>query len=137
MRLLRYFLNIPILILLIWLLFDAKPSEKGIEFSFLPQDYVKTVPALFAFFLFGYLFARLDAWFSYAPLRRALRLKQKENKALNKEHVKLHETVDSLKHNIEGLKEKSNRDALINGENAQKSSFFSRLKNKFFTKKGA
>ena len=136
MGLLRYFLNIPILILLVWLLFDAKPSENGIEFSFLPQDYIKTVPALFMFFIFGYVFARVDAWFSYAPLRRSLRLQQRENRALNKEHVKLHETVDNLKHNIEGLKEKNNAIAVPNGENTPKASAFSRFKNKVFSKKG-
>lgn len=136
MGLLRYLLNIPVLILFVWVLFDAHPTEKGIEFSFLPQDYIKTVPALFVFFVIGYVYARLDAWFVYAPLRRLLRMQQKQNKALNKEHVKLHETVDNLKQNIEGLKEKNNAILASNASSAAKTSnFLTRLKNKFFQRK--
>ena len=137
MSLLRYLLNIPVLIALVWVLFDARPTENGIEFSFLPRDYIKTVPALFIFFVFGYVYARLDAWFAYAPLRRLLRQQQKQNKALNKEHVKLHETVDNLKQNIEGLKVKNNVMSASNESSADKTpTFLTRLKNKFFSKKG-
>ncbi|MBP5352799.1 MAG: LapA family protein [Alphaproteobacteria bacterium] len=139
MSLLRYLINIPFLALLVWVLFDAHPTEKGIEFSFLPQEYVKTVPALFIFFLYGYIFARVDSWFAYYPLRRALRQQRKQNKALNKEQAKLNATVNGLKQNIVGLQEKNNTAGIEASKNNGSQSFgniWNYIRSAFSAKKG-
>lgn len=141
MGLLRYIINIPLLVALVWVLFDARPTVDGIAFSFLTEkQYIKVVPALFVFFLWGYVFARIDTWFSYYPLRRSLRLQKKENKALNKEHEKLNATVSGLKQNIGELQEKQSASvpALPKTETEKNTigKMFSQLKNKFSAKKG-
>ena len=139
MSLLRYLINIPFLAVLVWVLFDAHPTEKGIEFSFLPKEYIKTVPALFIFFLYGYIYARIDAWFTYYPLRRALRQQRKQNKVLNKEQAKLNATVNGLKQNIVGLQEKNNAitaEAPKNDDKQYFGGFLNRIRNIFSAKKG-
>ena len=59
------------------------------------------------FFIFGYILGRVGAWFSYSPVRHALRMQRKENRLLNKEQAKLNETVSGLKQDI--LREKAQK----------------------------
>lgn len=54
--------------------------------------------------ILGFIMGRLSAWFAYAPLRRELFKRKKENRKLSEEHKKLNTTVDSLKDNLENLK---------------------------------
>ena len=57
--------------------------------------------------LLGFILGKIDSWMSYSPLRRELRYHKKENKKLNKEHVKLTEQVSSLQGDIVNLKEEA------------------------------
>ncbi len=56
--------------------------------------------------VFGYIIGKLDSWLSYAPLRRALRAQQKQNKKLSKEQQELAGKVESLKGDLETAKAK-------------------------------
>lgn len=62
--------------------------------------------AIVFFVLFGFIWGKFDSWFSYSPLRRALRHQKKQNKKLNKEQQKLAKEVEDLQGDITELKEK-------------------------------
>ena len=55
---------------------------------------------------FGYIIGKIDAWLSYAPLRRALRSQQRQNKKLSKEQEQLAGQVETLKGDLETAKAK-------------------------------
>lgn len=69
---------------------------------------------LVVFLIFGYLLGRISAWFGYSPIRRALRIQRRENRALNKEQAKLNETVSGLKQDI--IREKAQREQAANSQ---------------------
>ena len=50
---------------------------------------------------------KLDSWLSYAPLRRALRVQQRQNKKLSREQQELAGKVESLKGDLENAKSKA------------------------------
>ena len=57
--------------------------------------------AVIFFIVFGYIVGKLDSWLSYAPLRRALRVQQRQNKKLSREQQELAGKVESLKGDLE------------------------------------
>lgn len=54
-----------------------------------------------------YIVGKLDSWLSYAPLRRALRVQQRQNKKLSREQQELAGKVESLKGDLENAKSKA------------------------------
>ena len=62
--------------------------------------------AIVFFIAFGYIMGKLDSWLSYAPVRRALRNQQRQNKKLSKEQQELAGKVESLKGDLESAKAK-------------------------------
>lgn len=143
MKLLHYLFEIPIILIAIWGIYNAQIADDGLVFSLWPLDsevHVNTKLLLFCFLLYGYLWGRINAWFSAAPMRKELKLQRKTNKALNKEQAKLNETVSGLKQNIAGLEQqaKVNAEAKQNASGADKAgkmkSWLSSLKNKFVRK---
>ena len=107
MNYLRLLIKIPLLIMVIvfavinndFATFNLKPFNLNITVSL-------SVLILVLFFA-GYLLGRLDSFVANAPLRAQLRSQKKANKVLNKEQVKLHETVSSLHQDLENLKNKA------------------------------
>lgn len=63
--------------------------------------------AVIFFIVFGYIVGKLDSWLSYAPLRRALRVQQRQNKKLSREQQELAGKVESLKGDLENAKSKA------------------------------
>ena len=57
--------------------------------------------AVIFFIVFGYIVGKLDSWLSYAPLRRALRVQQRQNKKLSREQQELAGKVESPKSKAE------------------------------------
>ncbi len=106
MNFVRRLIGIPLIIVVIvfavinndFATFTLKPFNLDITISL-------SVLILVLFFC-GYLLGRLDGYVSNAPVRSQLKLHKKNNKALNKEHEKLHATVSNLQENIEYLKSK-------------------------------
>ena len=111
MKLLHYLIIIPLTGALIWAIFGAE--SEGIRFPFGPEEGFKTQYVLTVFLLLGYFMGRIGAWFGYAPLRRDLRLQRKTNRALNKEQIKLNETVTGLKQDIIGMQAKVQNEGSI------------------------
>lgn len=107
MRFLHYLVIIPLLAAAIWGVYMAESSADGIVFVMWSEAPAKTKVVLGCCILFGYIIGRINAWFDYAPLRRKLRQQIKANKNLNKEQVKLSQTVTTLKQDIIGLQEKA------------------------------
>lgn len=107
MNFIRSIIEIPLIICVIvfavvnndFATFSLKPFNLDITISL-------SVLILVLFFA-GYLLGRLDSFVANAPLRAQLKKHKKENKVLNKEQAKLHETVSSLQENIEHLKQKT------------------------------
>lgn len=141
MKILHYLIIIPLVAVAMWVIYNADASAEGIFFAPWPQDCVDTKLVLTAFLVFGYLLGRIGAWFGYSPLRSDLRKEKKANKALNKEQVKLNETVSGLKLDIAGLQEKARLSALntntANGEQKSESKdWWNNFKQKIAPKKG-
>ena len=53
--------------------------------------------AVIFFIVFGYIVGKLDSWLSYAPLRRALRVQQRQNKKLSREQQELAGKVTAMR----------------------------------------
>jgi len=104
MKFLHYLIIIPLIGVAVWAIIDVE--AEGIRFSYGPEDGFKVRYVMAAFLLLGYLIGRIGAWFGYSPLRRDLRIQRKTNRALNKEQVKLNETVTGLKQDIIGMQAK-------------------------------
>ena len=110
MKLLYYLIEIPLIAIAIWLVFNTHTESNSFNFELWPLEneiQVNTKLALCALVLFGYLWAKINSWFSYAPIRKALRKQKKANVVLNKEQEKLNATVSGLQKNIVGLQEKA------------------------------
>ena len=110
MKFLYYLIEIPLIAAAVWLVVNAHADGEVFNFELWPMQYeiqVNMKLALCAFILFGFIWAKINSWFAYSPLRCALRSQKKANKVLNKEQVKLNETVNGLQKNIVGLQEKA------------------------------
>lgn len=110
MKLLHYLFEIPIILIAIWGIYNAQLAEDGLVFSLWPLEseiHVNTKLLLFVFLVYGYIWGKINSWFSSAPMRRELKMQRKANKALNKEQEKLNETVSGLKQDIAGLEQKA------------------------------
>ena len=107
MSFLKMLIGLPIIIII---LIFAFVNNDLATFSFWPFYLEITVSQSVAtvfFIILGFILGKMDSWVSYSPLRRALRQQKKENKKLNKEHVKLTEQVTSLQGDIVNLKEEA------------------------------
>lgn len=107
MSFLKMLIGLPIIIII---LIFAFVNNDLATFSFWPFYLEITVSQSVAtvfFIVLGFILGKMDSWVSYSPLRRALRQQKKENKKLNKEHVKLTEQVTSLQGDIVNLKEEA------------------------------
>lgn len=134
MRFLHYLIILPFVIIAILVASDAEICSdiKGVCFQAIKlngYEGFKLETVLAVFFIFGYILGRVGAWFSYSPVRQALRMQLKANRVLNKEQAKLNETVSGLKQDIVGLK--AQRDQT---DSKQKRSWWQLFKN---TKKGS
>ncbi len=109
MKFLHYLVILPLFGAALWAIFGAETvtETEGIKFPIGPEGGFKTQYVLTVFFIFGYFTGRIGAWFGYSPLRRDLRMQKKTNKALNKEQIKLNETVTGLKQDIIGMQAKA------------------------------
>ena len=77
------------------------------NFSLWPFDVELTASlsvAVIFFIVFGYIVGKLDSWLSYAPLRRALRSQQKQNRKLSREQEELADKVESLKGDLQNAR---------------------------------
>lgn len=140
MRILHYLIVIPLVAAAVWVIYNADSSAEGIFFAPWPQDCVDTKLVLTAFLVFGYVVGRIGAWFGYSPLRRELRKEKKANRVLNKEQLKLNETVSGLKLDIAGLQEKARLNAVNNAANSEQKNeikdWWNGFKQKITPKKG-
>ena len=78
-----------------------------VNFNLWPTGIELTVSlsvAIVFFVVVGYILGWLFTWFSYASVRRSLKIQKKENKKLSKEQEKLTKEVEGLHGNIENLR---------------------------------
>ena len=107
MTFLKMLIGLPVIIII---LIFAFVNNDLATFNFWPFYIEITVTqsvAIVILILLGFILGKIDSWMSYSPLRRELRYHKKENKKLNKEHVKLTEQVSSLQGDIVNLKEEA------------------------------
>ena len=141
MKFAYYIIVIPVIALIVWVLYGIGTSEEGIFFAQWPQDCISPQVVLVISLAVGYLLGKLNSWFNYLPLRQDLKQQKKNNRVLNIEQEKLCHTVDDLKQNIAGLREKvaANPETPVIRESKQSTVFVFGLKEifgRFFAKKG-
>lgn len=117
MKFFQYLIILPFVIIAILAASDAEicSETRAVCFQSVKLEGYggfKLETVLAVFFIFGYLLGRISAWFGYSPVRSALRMQRKANRALNKEQVKLNETVSGLKQDI--MREKAQREQAAN-----------------------
>ncbi len=142
MKLLHYLIEIPLILIALWGIYNAQVSGDKLVFSLWPFEnemQVNTKLLLFIFVLYGYLWGRINSWFGTAPMRKELKQQKKANKALNKEQEKLNETVSGLKQNIAGLEQQAKANAEVQKSAESKKigkiqQWFVSIKNKFARK---
>lgn len=137
MKFLYYLIEIPIIVTAMWLITNARIDGEVFNFELWPLEseiQINTKLTLCALILFGFIWAKINSWFAYAPIRRALRTQKRENRVLNKEQEKLNEKVSGLQKNIVGLQEKAKQQEEQAAKNNQQgnekpksSSFFAKL----------
>ena len=110
MKFIYYLIALPVLAVLAWGIYVAKPLEDGISFAPYLEDCVNAKLVMAVLLLIGYTLGRFSAWFSYSPVRGELRRQRKANRTLNQEQIKLNKTVDGLKQDIVGLQENAKKD---------------------------
>ncbi len=134
MKFIYYLIALPVLAVLAWGIYVAKPLEDGISFAPYLEDCVNAKLVMAVLLLIGYTLGRFSAWFSYSPVRGELRRQRKANRTLNQEQIKLNKTVDGLKQDIVGLQEKAKKDKEIESakkaENSKVRAFFGKFKKK-------
>lgn len=134
MKFIYYLIALPVLAVLAWGIYVAKPLEDGISFAPYLEDCVNAKLVMAVLLLIGYTLGRFSAWFSYSPVRGELRRQRKANRTLNQEQIKLNKTVDGLKQDIVGLQEKAKKDKEIESakkaENSKVRAFFDKFKKK-------
>ena len=142
MKLLHYLIEIPLILIALWGIYNAQVSGDKLVFSLWPFEnemQVNTKLLLFIFVLYGYLWGRINSWFGMAPMRKELKQQKKANKVLNKEQEKLNETVSGLKQNIAGLEQQAKANAEVQKSDESKKigkiqQWFVSIKNKFARK---
>ena len=142
MKLLHYLIEIPLILIALWGIYNAQVSGDKLVFSLWPFEnemQVNTKLLLFIFVLYGYLWGRINSWFGMAPMRKELKQQKKANKALNKEQEKLNETVSGLKQNIAALEQQAKANAEVQKSAESKKigkiqQWFVSIKNKFARK---
>ncbi len=87
--------------------------------------------AVIFFIVFGYIVGKLDSWLSYAPLRKALRTQQRQNKKLSQQQQELAGRVESLKGDLENVKAKTDLPAPGVKTEAPKAGLKDKIKNLF------
>lgn len=110
MLLLHYLIEIPLIFFTIWCVANTDISGSDLSFALWPFDsalQINVKLALCCFLFLGYVWAKINSWFNYSPLRCELKQQRKANKSLNKEQEKLNQTVSGLQKNIVGLQEKA------------------------------
>ncbi|MBR3502343.1 MAG: hypothetical protein IKO06_05510 [Alphaproteobacteria bacterium] len=130
MKFLYYLIEIPLTVAAVWLV--ANTSIEGDVFNFEVWPLESEIQingrlALCLLILYGFIWAKINSWFAYAPIRKALRSQKKANIALNKEQEKLNETVSGLQKNIVGLQEKAKQQEAEYAKNNPKPSMKQRL----------
>ena len=134
MKFIYYLIALPVLAVLAWGIYVAKPLEDGISFAPYLEDCVNAKLVMAVLLLIGYTLGSFSAWFSYSPVRGELRRQRKANRTLNQEQIKLNKTVDGLKQDIVGLQEKAKKDKEIEAakkaENSKVRAFFGKFKKK-------
>ncbi|MBR3675717.1 MAG: hypothetical protein IKN71_01095 [Alphaproteobacteria bacterium] len=142
MKLLHYLIIVPLALFAIWAVLSAEicPQSEGICFPIKIKgiEGFKVQSVLAVTLLFGYALGRIGAWFGYSPLRRDLRRQRKANRVLNKEHIKLNETVTGLKHDIIGIQEKAKKEIeeATSRDKQEPQNWWNRFKGQFAPKKG-
>lgn len=138
MKFFYYLIEIPLVAIAIWLVTNAHAEGGIFNFELWPFETEVNVDAkltLCFLILFGFIWAKINSWFAYSPIRKALRSQKKANKALNKEQEKLNETVSGLQKNIVGLQAKAKQqelDAAKNNAKTNTKSIFSSFREKLF-----
>ena len=145
MKFLYYLLEIPLIVAAVWLVVNANPEGEVFNFELWPLEsevQINTKLTLCILLFFGFIWGKINSWFAYSPLRKALRSQKKANKVLNKEQEKLNETVSGLQKNIVGLQEKAKQQELEYAKNNPKpttkqkiSDFGAKIKSFFIRKK--
>lgn len=135
MKFLHYLIVIPLLAAAVWAIYTADPEGEGIPCLWYQKPF-DTKLVLVIFLIYGYIMGRIGAWFGYSPLRRDLRRQKKANKALNKEHAKLNETVSGLKQDIAGLQAQKESENKADNEKGEIKTWWSGFKQKITAKKG-
>lgn len=142
MKFFHYLIILPLVAFAVWAVLSAEicAESKGICFPIKLKDAdgFKVQSVLAVFLIFGYLLGRIGAWFGYSPLRRDLRRQKKANRVLNKEHLRLNETVTGLKQDIIGIQEKAKKEIeeATSPDKQAEQNWWNKFKKKFSPKKG-
>ena len=124
MKFFKFLFWLPVLVIItVFAAYNSEPVNFNL-WPFLLEAKISGSLAIIALILFGYIIAKIDSWFSYSPMRRALSSQKKQNKMLGKKQKELEGTISGLKENITNLK-------AMNHMEPEKKSFMTRLKEKF------
>jgi cell division protein FtsB len=107
MNFIKVIVGLPIIILIVVFAFGNNSSSSVVDLGFdlFGLNIMARLDlAVILLVIFGYIMGRVDAWISYAPLRRTLRAQLKQNKKLSQQQQKLSEEVQGLKGTIENSK---------------------------------
>lgn len=125
MKLLKFLFWLPVLLVVIVFVSNNNSEMSFNLWPFMLEIKVSGSLAIVFLMLFGYVVAKVDSWFSYSPVRRALSSERKQNKLLDKKQKQLTDTISGLQDNITSLKSMNNKPI------EEKSSFLSRFFAKF------
>ncbi len=125
MKLLKFLFWLPVLLVVIVFVSNNNSEMSFNLWPFMLEIKVSGALAIVFLMLFGYVVAKVDSWFSYSPVRRALSSERKQNKLLDKKQKQLTDTISGLQDNITSLKSMNNKPI------EEKSSFLSRFFAKF------
>jgi len=124
MKFFKFLFWLPVLLVVIVF---ASYNNQMMSFNlwpFIAEVKISGALAIIGLIVFGYVVAKVDSWFSYSPIRRALSSQKKQNKALDKKQKELTQTISGLQENISTLK-------AMNSVGKEAKSFMHGLKNMF------
>ena len=127
MKFFKFLFWLPVLLIVIVF---ASYNNQMMSFNLWPfmlEVKISGALAIIGLILFGYFVAKVDSWFSYSPIRRALSSQKKQNKVLDKKQKELTQTISGLQENISSLK-------AMNKVETETKSFLQSLKDKFSRK---
>ena len=127
MKFFKFLFWLPVLLIVIVF---ASYNNQLMSFNLWPfmlEVKISGALAIIGLILFGYCVAKVDSWFSYSPIRRALSSQKKQNKVLDKKQKELTQTISGLQENISSLK-------AMNKVETETKSFLQSLKDKFSRK---